>query len=131
MHAQSKTKRKGTILSLTLVVMLVLGTLSGAVFGLAYINRRSAQQQIETFKARAAARSLLFSIGSAVVVSNDIVAAFTQGTHTGGFKEGSVSADIRLERTGNKITIFCDVWYAERRSGEMRYVWNEGKWSWR
>lgn len=121
-------KRRGTILSITIIVMLLLGVLSGAVFGLAYINRRSAEQQLGLYRARTAARSILYSVAS--VISDDltkgeddriITTVHLQQGRTGTLNDGDVSATVGMRRQSgtNVIIISADVRYGEWRSGEM------------
>lgn len=95
-------KRRGSVLSISIIVMLLMAILSGATFGLAYINRRSTERQIEIFKARVAARSLLYSVGS--VISDDLSAGtrwitdeqLTTG-RTGTFSDGALKADVIIK----------------------------------
>lgn len=108
--------------------MLLLGVLSGAVFGLAYINRRSAEQQLGLYRARTAARSILYSVAS--VISDDltkgeddriITTVHLQQGRTGTLNDGDVSATVGMRRQSgtNVIIISADVRYGEWRSGEM------------
>jgi len=120
-------KRRASILSITIIVMLLLGVLSGAVFGLAYINRRSAEQQLGLYRARTAARSIFYSVAS--VISDDlekpdedrrIKSEHLQEGRTGTLNDGDASATVGIGRSGRTVTISGDVRYGEWRSGQMR-----------
>lgn len=114
-------RRRASILSITIIVMLLLGVLSGAVFGLAYINRRSAEQQLGLYRARTAARSILYSVAS--VISDDLAKhederRITENI-TGILNDGDVSATVGIELSDSLVKISADVRYGEWRSGQM------------
>lgn len=88
-------RRRGSILIGSLIVMVILMVFSGVVFGFAYINHKSAEQQQGILMARAAADSLLTAVGSALNLSADI--PFTEpGTYRTQFTDGPVSASLTV-----------------------------------
>ncbi len=95
-------KRRGNVLVISIIVMLFLAIVSGAIFGIAYINTRSAEQQFCLFKARSAANSLLFSVAS--VISSDIVNSADKmpvavgETVSADFADGPISARVTVTR---------------------------------
>lgn len=103
--------------------MLVLAIFGGGVFAFAYVNYRSAEQQRGIMTARAAADSLLYSVGT--VISND----FTAGSPTiplsvgkpllAVFQDGPISADVRISTKEGKVFILeSSAQYGEWRSGK-------------
>ena len=118
-------RRQGSVLIASLIVMLVLTILGGAIFTFAYANYRSAEQQRGAMMARAAAESLLYSVG--VVVSNDLPKDPSKKTIpipsgnelSASFQDGAITAAIHISRKDDKIYFLkSSAQYGEWQSGE-------------
>lgn len=119
-------RRKGSILSISLIVMLLLIMLSASVFGLAYINRKSAEQQMALFQTRALANSVLFSIG--LVLSDDlgssdpwITQSILESGQVGSFIDSPFNVNVSLFATSSDktITIKCSASFNEWNGEEL------------
>ena len=121
-------RRQGGILILTAIVMIVLMIISGGIFAFAYTNYRSSEHLSGVVKARMAADSLLFSVGT--VISDDFTK--TSGNKRlpiprdrelkGSFKDGLVTADIRITSKEDRIYFLtASAQYGSYQSGEKVY----------
>lgn len=141
-------RRRGSVLIISLIVMLVLTILSGAMFGFSYINYRSAEQLQGMFRARAAADSLLRSVGLTLVY--DRVTELKQGVaYKADFEDGPVRVRMTVMTNDppqdcRSFLLECTAHYGDWTSGKRRLEiarrwWdnkkqadkNEYEWIWR
>ena len=117
-------RRRGSVLIISLIVMLVLMIVGGAIFTFAYANFRSAEQQRGIMRARTAADSLLYSVGA--VISDDFATAGSPkmpisigSPLSAGFQDGPLSVDMRISTSNGDIFILeCSAQYGKWRSGK-------------
>ena len=118
-------RRRGSILVMSLIVMLVLMIFGLAIFAFAYTNYRTAEQHRGMLMARTAADSLLYSVGA--VISDD----FARGTPQfpvplntpvfAIFRDNPISADVRVFTTnGLYFVLECSAWYEDWQSGKKK-----------
>lgn len=80
--------------------MMVLMIFGGAIFGFAYMNHQSAEQQYGIFRARVAATSLLYEVGS--IISDDFTSLspripLTKNIPiTAVLEDGLISAEVNI-----------------------------------
>lgn len=109
---------------MSLIVMLVLMIFVGGMFGFAYTNFKSAEQQRGMLIARVAADTLLYSVGS--VISDDFARSpkripISDGSPlTASFVDGPISADLRIASSQGEHVFVLDCYarYREWQSGK-------------
>lgn len=117
-------RRQGSVLIISLIVMLVLMIVGGAIFTFAYANFRSAEQQRGIMRARAAADSLLYSVGA--LISDDFATAgspkipISHGVpRLASIRDGTISADLRMvTHDGWSYIVECTTSYQDYQSGK-------------